>query len=120
MKIQNFIFQVGGLLLVAGAIMPMIPQIAHFAALCFSIGALCFGGMQMLQRYDGGNLVLRRLFRQQKLGALLIIVSAALMMLPQHFPQILRGDEWKVTLIVAAVLEVYTAFRIPHEMEKAE
>ena len=76
--------------------------------------------MQMLQRYDGGNLVLRRLFRQQKLGALLIIVSAALMMLPQHFPEILRGDEWKVTLIVAAVLEVYTAFRIPHEMEKTE
>ena len=112
MKIQNLIFQGGGLLLVAGAIMPMIPQIAHFAALCFSIGALCFGGMQMLQRYDGGNLVLRRLFRQQKLGALLIIVSAALMMLPQHFPE--------MTLIVAAVLEVYTAFRIPHEMEKTE
>ena len=105
MKIQNFIFQGGGLLLVAGAIMPMIPQIAHFAALCFSIGALCFGGMQLLQRYDGGNL---------------IIVSAALMMLPQHFPEILRGDEWKVTLIVAAVLEVYTAFRIPHEMDKSE
>ena len=120
MKIPNLIFQGGGLLLVAGAIMPMIPQIAHFAALCFSIGALCFGGMQMLQRYDGGNLVLRRLFRQQKLGALLIIVSAALMMLPQHFPEILRGDEWKVTLIVAAVLEVYTASRIPHEMEKTE
>lgn len=120
MKLQHIIFQAGGLLLVAGAIMPMIPRLAHFAAVCFAIGALCFAGMQMLQRYDGRNLTLRRLFRQQKLGALLIIVSAALMMLPRHFPEILRGDEWKVTLIVAAVLEVYTAFRIPHEMEKPE
>lgn len=120
MKLQNIIFQIGGLLLVAGAIMPMVPGMSNMAALCFAIGALCFAGMQMLQRYDGKNVILRRLFRQQKLGALLIIVSAAMMNLPQYFPELLQGDEWKVTLIVAAVLEVYTSFRIPQEMEKAE
>lgn len=120
MKLQNLIFQVGGILLVAGAIMPIFPRFAAIAAPCFAVGALCFAGMQMLQRYDGPDVTLRRLFRQQKLGALLVIVSAALMILPQHYHGILRGDEWKVTLAVAAVLEIYTAFRIPHELEKPE
>ena len=29
-----------------------------------------------------------------------------------------RGSEWKITLMIAAVLEVYSIFRIDHEENK--
>lgn len=118
MYLRNLLFQIGGLLLVAGAVMPVFPNLAYYGSLCFSLGALLFGGMQMLQRYDGHSLTLRRLFRQQRLGALLVIVSAALMAIPFFYKGLLVGDEWKVTLTIAVVLEIYTAFRIPAEMKK--
>ena len=30
----------------------------------------------------------------------------------------LKGGEWKVCLTIAVVFELYTAFRLPHELEK--
>ena len=118
MHLQNLLFQTSGILLVAGAIMPMLPPLAPYASLCFGIGAVVFGGMQLLQRYDGNNITLRRLFRQQRLGGLLLILTAALMAIPQFTKEWLVGDEWKVTLAIAVVLEIYTAFRIPQELQK--
>lgn len=117
---QNLLFQTGGLLLVAGAIMPMVSAIGQYAAAVFSCGALLFGSMQLLQRYDGPNFVIRRLRRQQILGAFLLMISAALMVMKQYRvgPIPIRGDEWKLTLTVAAIVELYTAFRIPQELEK--
>lgn len=118
--LQNFIMQVGGILLVAGAIMPMVPAVATHAATVFTIGALAFGSMQLLQRYDGRNIVIRRLRRQQIIAAFLLMFSAALLIMKQYHigPIAIRGDEWKIALIVAAILELYTAFRIPSELEK--
>ena len=112
--------QVGGILLVAGAIMPMVPAVATYAAMVFTVGALAFGCMQLLQRYDGRSIVIRRLRRQQIIAAFLLMLSAALLIMKQYHvgPIVIRGDEWKITLIVAAILELYTAFRIPQELEK--
>lgn len=119
-RLQNIAFQVGGILLVLGAIMPIVPAVSQHAATVFTIGALLFGSMQLLQRYDGPSIVIRRLRRQQILGAFFLMISAALLVMKtQHVGPIpIRGDEWKVTLIVAAILELYTAFRIPSELEK--
>ena len=118
MSSNNLLFQASGILLVAGAIMPMWAPLAPYAPLCFGIGAVVFGGMQMLQGYDGRNITLRRLFRQQRLGGLLLIITAALMAILRFTTEWLVGDEWKVTLAIAVVLEIYTAFRIPQEMQK--
>lgn len=118
--LQNILFQVGGLLLVAGAVMPIIPAVSSHATTVFTIGALMFGSMQLLQRYDGPSIVVRRLRRQQIMGAFLLMITAALMIMKQYRvgPIAIRGDEWKITLIVAVVLELYTAFRLPAELEK--
>lgn len=116
--LQNILFQTGGILLVAGAIMPMLHAVSSHAAVVFALGALLFGCMQMLQRYKGCNFIVRRLRRQQIFGALLLIVSGGLMVMKQYHLGRIRGDEWKITLIVAALLELYTAFRIPTELEK--
>ena len=80
-KIQNLLFQVGGILLVAGAILPMVPELSRHAYLVFAIGAILFGCMQMLQRYEGSNLVIKRLRRQQLLGAIALLVTACLMIM---------------------------------------
>ena len=40
------------------------------------------------------------------------------MAIPQFTKEWLVGDEWKVTLAIAVVLEIYTAFRIPQELQK--
>lgn len=121
-KLQSLLFQVGGILLVAGAILPMVSELRDYAVLVFSIGVLLFGSMQLLQRYEGRSIVLRRLRRQQIIGIALLAASAALMLMKEYHvgPIAIRGDEWKVTLIVAAILELYTSFRIPAELEKEQ
>ena len=89
-KLQQTIYILGGILLVAGAAL----YITRWAWVpyMYTIGAFMFGAMQMLDRYTGRNLVLRRLRRQH--------------------------NEWIVCLLVGCLVELYTAFRIPQEYEK--
>lgn len=119
-KLQSLLLQAGGILLVTGAILPMVPELRDYSVIVFGIGVLLFGSMQLLQRYEGRNIVLRRLRRQQIIGIALLAASAALMLMKEYHvgPIAIRGDEWKITLIVAAILELYTSFRIPTELEK--
>ena len=48
------------------------------------------------------------------------MISACLMLAAESRLLPLRGGEWKITLAVAAVLELYTAFRLPAELEKED
>ena len=72
----------------------------------------------MLQRYEGRNFIIRRLRRQQLLGALALLVTACLMITQTFHVGFAQRNEWVVSLAVACVLELYTAFRIPSELEK--
>jgi drug/metabolite transporter (DMT)-like permease len=56
-------------------------------------------------------LIVRRLRRQQILGAVLLVFAGVLMFVTKH-------NEWVLCLTIAAILELYTAFRIPSELEK--
>ena len=118
--LQTLAFTLGGLLLLAGALLPMVPTLSHYGPYVFSAGALLFGTLQLVQRYDGRSITVRRLRRQQMLGALLLMISACLMLAAESRLLPLRGGEWKITLAVAAVLELYTAFRLPAELEKED
>ena len=64
-----------------------------------------------MTRYEGKNLIVRRLRRQQILGAVLLVFAGVLMFVTKH-------NEWVLCLTVAAILELYTAFRIPSELDK--
>jgi uncharacterized membrane protein YiaA len=76
------------------------------------VGAVMFSYVQVVHdRYEGSSFVLKRLRRQQILGAVVLMLTGVLMVT-------LRHNEWIVSLTVAAVLELYTAFRIPQELEK--
>lgn len=117
-KWQNLVFQVGGLLVVAGAALPLFGQ-SRLGALVLAVGALMFSTMQTLTRYEGTNTIVQRLRKQQLLGALLLIAAGVLAMLHQMGMYHLGSGEWKICLAVSAVMELYTAFRLPTALRDA-
>ena len=57
------------------------------------------------------SLTLKRLHIQQVFGAVLLVL-AGVFMFTTH------GNEWIVCMTIAAVLQLYTSFRIPNEEKK--
>ena len=118
------IFLAGAVLMVVGAGASLVQWAA--APYLFALGALGFASMQMLQRYEGQNFVIRRLRRIMLLSDLLFLVSAVLMFASQgnvfHLDHITYlqyiYNKWVVTLLIAAVLQLYTTHRVSHELEK--
>lgn len=116
--IQTFIYNIGGLVLLTGAVLPIFMPDARIAPYVYSAGALMFCTMQLLQRYDGRSLTVRRLRRQQILGAVALLFAGVLMFCSLYGVSPFSGSEWQMVLAIGAVLEVYTAFRIPAELAK--
>lgn len=144
--IQTFVFLFGAIMMVIGAgvyvmaILPFMantiaPETTHKIGAClFSIGAVCFSTMQMLQIYDGKDFTLRRLRRMQLLGDWCFIFSALLMLENAFlifFPTFRDGgleaytfylqyihNNWVVLLLLAVILEVYTTHRISNVIKK--
>lgn len=121
-KLQLAIQYAGGglmiLALIAGILCPLsgitplaVPQV-------YSCGTLMFACMQMLQRYEGKNPVIRRLRRMQILGDVFLILSGFAMLLPTFTPWYGHRNEWVVLLAVGTVLLLWTVFRLPTELEK--
>ena len=118
------IFLAGAVLMVVGAGASLVQWAV--APYLFALGALGFASMQMLQRYEGQNFVIRRLRRIMLLSDLLFLVSAVLMFASQgnvlHLSHITYlqyvYNKWVVTLLIAAILQLYTTHRISHELEK--
>lgn len=119
-KLQLLIYNIGGLLIVVGAALPIFLPATSLPPYVFTLGALMFAAMQAQQRYEGPSITLRRLRRQQLLGALALIVAGALMFCSRYHFGPFTGAEWQMVLAIGAVLEVYTAFRIPAELKKSE
>ena len=116
--LQNAISMIGGVLLIVGAHLPLAGDMAEYPPYVFTLGALSYGGTQMLRRYEGKNTTIIRLRRQEIIGALLLMVSAVLMLVSSFRLLPLQGGEWKVCLSIAVVFELYTAFRLPQELDK--
>lgn len=121
-KWQNLVFQVGGVLMVIGAAAPIFFQ-AHAGALMLLVGAMMFGTMQMLAKYEGRNVTLRRLRRQQIMADFFLIFSGFLAVtyewgVAQAYGFHISNGEWKLAFIIGVVLEIYTVFRIDYILKK--
>ena len=108
-KIYQIVQGVGAVLLLVGAMLQITRW--ELSPILYTIGAVMFAYVQIMSRYEGKNLIVRRLRRQQILGAVLLVFAGVLMFVTKH-------NEWVLCLTVAAILELYTAFRIPSELEK--
>ena len=108
-KYYSAIATVGAVALLLGAAL-QITQLA-WAPYLYLIGAIMFAYVQVMSGYEGKTIIIRRLRRQQIIGATLLVVAGVMMIL-------WKRNEWVVCLTIAAVLEMYTVFRIPQEEEK--
>ena len=108
-KFYQIIQGVGAPLLLVGAMLQITNS--EYSPIIYTIGAVLFAYAQVMCRYEGNNLIIRRLRRQQILASVLFVFTGVLMFVTKH-------NEWIVCLTIAAVLELYTAFRIPSELEK--
>jgi hypothetical protein len=123
-KLQTAVFLTGALLMVIGAGASLLNW--ALAPYVYCLGALGFASMQMLQRYDGPSVTIRRLRRIMLLSDVLFLVSAVLMFASQgnifHIDHLTYlqyvYNKWVVTLLIAAILQLYTSHRIGQELEK--
>ena len=108
-KGPQIIQMVGAVLLLVGAMLQITRW--ELSPYIYTLGAVMFAYIQVMSRYDGKNLIIRRLRRQQIIGAVLLVFAGVLMFVTCH-------NEWVLCLSAAAVIQLYTAFRIPSELEK--
>lgn len=109
MKTIDILYKLGGVALLVGAALKIVYPV--YASYIYILGAILFATMQFIGRERGGNHALRRLVFQQQLGGIAFIAAGILMFTHTR-------NEWVVVLFIGALFELYTAFRIPQEIEK--
>lgn len=124
-RLQSAVFALGAVLMVAGAVGSVLRW--GVAPWVYAAGAVAFTGMQMLQRYEGPSFTLRRLRRIVLFSDFLLLLSAVLMFV-SRWPQLGGLDwltyvnyvhnNWVVTLLIAAILQLYTTYRIDSELRR--
>ncbi len=123
-SVQNVIFLIGAVLMVIGAGTSILQW--QGAPYVFAVGAVAFASMQMQQRYEGQNFTIRRLRRMMLLSDVMFLVSALLMFANQgnvfglsyitYIEYIY--NKWVITLLIAAILQLYSTHRIGSELAK--
>lgn len=124
-KWQTVVFTIGAILMVIGAATSIVRW--NVAPWLFAAGAIAFVAMQMQQTYEGRNLTIRRLRKIMTVSDILLLFTAMLMFVSQ-MPWLGGLDwltyvnyvhnNWVVTLLIAAILQLYTTYRISSELEK--
>lgn len=115
-KTQQMIQQVAAIVMLAGAALFLWQPLP--ATIMYTVGAVVFCCLQLLQRYEGANFIIRRLRRQQVLGLLAFLCGACCMVMQVGRFGFARRNEWVVCVAIGCVLLFYTAFRIPAELKK--
>ena len=105
----NVLYYIGAVLLFVGLIARFF--LPDYYVYIYIVGAVLFAATQFILRPRNGGLALRRLVFQQQLAGLLFIAAGVLMFTHMR-------NEWIVALTCAALVELYTAFRIPQELDK--
>ncbi|MBR6142451.1 MAG: hypothetical protein IKQ37_11965 [Bacteroidaceae bacterium] len=114
--LENLCFRIGAVLMLIGAALNIVhPYISMFI---YGIGTLMFTLMQVRAEYEGRNVTVMRLRRQQLLGCCCFVLALVMMSMQQHQWGPFRRQEWIVALTIGCVLELYTSFRIPQELKK--
>ncbi len=104
------LYAVGAVMALAGAVL-RITAWGEFAPYIYTIGAGMVALAQINTPLKAKSKILKRLRMQQIFGALALVLTGAFMIYT-------NGNEWIACLTIAAILQLYTSFRIPQEEEK--
>ncbi len=113
-KGENLFFRLGAIMMVLGAASFLFA--GWWAVACYTAGVLLFVSMLMRMSYEGNDIVVRRLRVQQLLGAAVLVLSAAALIAQSMGYTVIQHNSWVVLLLIGAVIQLYTAFRIPQAM----
>ncbi len=102
--------------MVVGAVMVLTGAAVYItdwalAPYVYTIGAALFAVAQINTPARAQSIAIRRLRRQQIFGAIILVLTGTFMLFT-------HGNEWIVSLTIAAILELYTSIRIPQEEAK--
>ena len=106
----NSLFMIGAIMAIVGAIL-YITDWKDYAPYIYTVGAGFVALAQINTPLQAQSKILKRLRIQQIFGALALVLTGAFMFFTHH-------NEWIACLTIAAILELYTAFRIPQEEER--
>ena len=105
------LFAVGAVMLLIGAAVYVTGW--QLSPYIYTIGATFVALAQINSPSKCKNPTIKRLRRQQIFGALLSVLTGAFMFFT-------HGNEWIISLTIAAILELYTSVRIPQEEAKEQ
>ena len=108
-KIFVILNYVGALAILVGLVMRLL--LPEYSATVYLCGAVAFALTQFLLRPRYEGLVMRRLVAQQQLAGL-FLVGAGVLMFTHH------NNEWIAIVLCGAFIELYSVFRLSHEIEK--
>ncbi len=124
-RIENIIFVIGSILLVIGSAANIFAK--AWAPWVFSFGTIMFVLIQFKQGYEGASHTILRLKNMITLSDILLIATAILMFANQQkglfgmshitYVQYIHNT-WVLTLLVAAILQLYATYRIDYELRK--
>lgn len=109
MKIVKTLYFIAAIAILIGAASRLFLPEAY--AYIYTSGAALFAVTQFILRPRHTHFTVRRLVIQQQIGALLLVAAGVLMFT-------MNNNEWMVLMLCGALMELYTAFRIPAEIEK--
>jgi hypothetical protein len=124
-KILTGITNVGEVLVLIGASLWITGW--KFTDYIFAAGAVLFVAGRLAEHHDEThNIALKRLYVQRIIGSVMLVLSVLLMFFHSQVNGFVISDymvhasstAWLVPFMIFAVIEVYTAFRIPAELKK--
>ena len=108
-RLMPAIFAVGAVMALIGAAVYITGW--QLAPYIYTVGATLVALAQINSPSKIQTPSVKRLRRQQIFAALLLVLTGAFMLFT-------HGNEWIVSLTIAALIELYTSIRIPQEEEK--
>lgn len=109
MKAIKFLYYLSAIAVIAGAASRML--LPDMYAYIYSAAAVVFAITQFILRPRHRHVAVRRLIMQQQIGALFLVGAGVLMFTHSN-------NEWMAAMLCGALIELYTAYRIPVEIEK--
>ena len=116
-KILNPLLMMALLVITAMTLLPLLNVHQPWMRWAFAAAALVVLAVRVLQRYDGQNLRIRRLYRINIVSALLFCTSAVMFW---NMGQTQWSTNWVAFLMAGAALMMYVTFAIDHEQRRID
>ncbi len=109
-NIKEFIYGIGAVIMLVSAAIYITGS--EYIKYTYLAGSIIAGAMRFTSFVPSKNTILRRL-RIQRIFASIAFILAGIFMFTNR-----AGNEWIAIFAIAAMLELYTAFRIPYVEKK--